>query len=117
MGKKDNKKGRSGVVYSTDPDFEYKYDEEEPAVEIPANQQKLRVHLDRKQRGGKEVTLILGFVGPNESLEELGKYLKTKCGVGGSAKESEIFVQGDHRERVLQLLIEKGFTQTKKAGG
>jgi translation initiation factor 1 len=117
MAKKDNKKGRSGVVYSTDPDFQYQYEEDEPAVDAPANQQKLRVHLDRKQRGGKEVTLILGFSGSNDSLEELGKYLKTKCGVGGSAKDGEIIIQGDHRDRVVQLLLEKGYTQTKKAGG
>ncbi|AEE48188.1 translation initiation factor [Haliscomenobacter hydrossis] len=122
MAKKDknkdnNNKGRSGVVYSTDPDFEYKYEEEEEVPEVAPNQQKLRVFIDRKQRGGKEVTLITGFAGPQSALEELGKFLKTKCGVGGSAKDGEIIVQGDHRERVVQLLLEKGFTGTKKAGG
>ena len=120
MAKKDNNKdnkGRIGVVYSTDPEFKYNYEEEEEAAEAPANQQKLRVFIDRKQRGGKEVTLITGFSGPQSALEELGKYLKTKCGVGGSAKDGEIIVQGDHRERVVQLLLEKGYTQTKKAGG
>lgn len=119
MSKKDNNKdkGRTGVVYSTDPDFKYEYESEEEAVEAPANQQKLRVFIDRKQRGGKEVTLITGFSGPLSALEELGKYLKTKCGVGGSAKDGEIIVQGDHRDRVVQLLLEKGYTQTKKAGG
>lgn len=121
MGKKDNNKdnnkGRIGVVYSTDPDFRYDYEEEEEAVEAPANQQKLRVFIDRKQRGGKEVTLITGFSGPQSALDDLAKFLKTKCGVGGSAKEGEIIIQGDHRDKIVQLLVDKGYTQTKKAGG
>jgi translation initiation factor 1 len=118
MAKKDNdKKNRVGIVYSTDPDFQYQHEEEEEVTELAPNQQKLRVFIDRKQRGGKEVTLITGFAGPGSALEELGKYLKTKCGVGGSAKDGEIIIQGDHRERVVQLLLEKGYSQTKKAGG
>jgi translation initiation factor 1 len=116
MSKK-NKKDRSGVVYSTDPDFNYNFETDEPAEALPPQQQKLRVSLDRKQRKGKEVTLVTGFVGPDSSLQELGKYLKTKCGVGGSAKDGEIIVQGDQRERVLALLLEKGYRGTKKAGG
>lgn len=116
MSKKD-KKGRSGVVYSTNPDFEYTYQEGDDPEELPANQQKLRVLIDRKQRKGKEVTLVTGFVGPESPLQELGKYLKTKCGVGGSVKDGEIILQGDHRDRVVALLIDKGYSNTKKAGG
>ena len=114
---KNDKKGRSGVVYSTDPNFEYQLDTGEEQEELPPNQQKLRVSLDRKQRKGKEVTLVIGFAGPDSSLQDLGKYLKTKCGVGGSAKDGEIIIQGDQRDRVVALLIEKGYKGTKKAGG
>jgi len=116
MGKKD-KKGRTGIVYSTDPDFEYEYQQEEEAEELPARQQKLRVMVDRKQRKGKEATLVTGFVGPEDSLRELGKYLKAKCGVGGSAKDGEIIIQGNQRDRVVELLKEKGYSNTKAAGG
>lgn len=115
MSKKPGK-NKDGIVYSTNPDFEYR-EEKEEAGSLPPQQQKLRVMIDRKQRGGKEVTLVTGFVGPEEELAELGKYLKTRCGVGGSAKDGEIIVQGNQRDKVVQLLLEKGFTQTKKAGG
>lgn len=114
MAKKDKK---GGIVYSTDPDFEPQDEEREEAASLPPRQQKLRVMLDRKQRGGKEVTLITGFIGSEKILAELGKFLKTKCGVGGSVKDGEILVQGDQRDKVVQLLISKGFTGTKKAGG
>jgi translation initiation factor 1 len=116
MGKK-NKKKRLGVVYSTNPDFDYDYSQPEEQDEIPANQQRLRVLLDRKQRGGKEVTLITGFRGPADRLKEIGKMLKTKCGVGGSAKDGEILIQGDHRDKVVELLKKEGFSDTKKSGG
>ena len=117
MGKK-NKKDRLGVVYSTDPEFEYNYrDEEKEAESLPEKQQQLRVALDRKQRKGKEVTLVTGFSGPEEELRELGRYLKAKCGVGGSVKDGEIIIQGDQRDKVLNLLKEKGFVHTKKSGG
>jgi translation initiation factor 1 len=116
MGKK-NKKKRLGVVYSTNPDFDYDYSQQEEQDEIPANQQRLRVLLDRKQRGGKEVTLITGFRGPADRLKEIGKMLKTKCGVGGSAKDGEILIQGDHRDKVVELLKKEGFSDTKKSGG
>ncbi|MBK6904637.1 MAG: translation initiation factor [Saprospirales bacterium] len=114
MPKKDKK---GGLVYSTDPDFQTQEEEREDAASLPPRQQKLRVMLDRKQRGGKEVTIVSGFVGPEEKLAELGKFLKSKCGVGGSAKDGEILVQGDQRDKVVKLLIEQGYANTKKAGG
>lgn len=113
MGKK-NKKNRIGVVYSTNPDFDYDFREDQEQELLPANQQKLRVVIDRKKRKGKEVTLVTGFVGPEDDLKDLGKFLKTRCGVGGSAKEGEILVQGDQRDQVVQLLKEKGYADTKK---
>ena len=115
MSKKDKHKG--GVVFSTDPNFEFQYDEPEVTAILPPDKQQLRVSLDRKQRGGKEVTLVTGFVGPKEELERLGKMLKTRCGVGGAVKDGEILIQGDHRERVLQLLIQEGFSRSKRSGG
>jgi translation initiation factor 1 len=115
MGK--NKKNRRGIVFSTNPDFEYQYEENEEQEEIPANQQKLRVMIDRKQRKGKEVTLVTGFVGPDDELKDLAKFLKSKCGVGGSAKDGEIIIQGNHRDKVVDLLLDKGYSNTKKAGG
>ena len=115
MGKNKNK--RTGVVFSTNPDFEYQYEQDPEAETLPPQQQKLRVLLDRKQRKGKEVTLVTGFVGSADDLKDLGKFLKSRCGVGGSAKDGEIMVQGNHRDRVVELLKEKGYTQTKKSGG
>ncbi len=106
---------RLGVVYSTDPDYEYRSEDEEEARTLPAGEQQLRVWLDRKQRAGKVVTLVKGFIGTEADLEELGRMLKRKCGVGGSAKEGEIVIQGDHRDRVVELLTEAGY-RCKKAG-
>ena len=108
-------KSRLGMVYSTDPDYQYRTAEEEQAETLPARQQQLRVWLDRKQRGGKVVTLVKGFVGRDEDLAELARMLKNKCGVGGSAKEGEIIIQGDHRDRVAELLLKAGYN-CKKAG-
>ncbi|MBN2893364.1 MAG: translation initiation factor [Bacteroidales bacterium] len=102
-------KERLGVVYSTNPDFNYDTNKEQEEETLPPQQQNLRVCLDKKARKGKSVTLITGFVGTEEDLKELGKFLKLKCGAGGSVKDSEIIVQGDFRERINQMLIEKGY--------
>jgi translation initiation factor 1 len=109
-------KDRLGVVYSTNSDFKYaKEDQNEPDT-LPANQQKLIIQLDKKNRKGKAVTLITGFTGTTGDLEALGKLLKTKCGVGGTAKDGEILIQGDFRDKIVQILVEEGF-KVKKAGG
>lgn len=105
MGKK-NKGGR--VVYSTNPDFE-QYEDEEQEETLSPGEQTLYVSLDRKQRKGKEVTLVEGFVGTEDDLKELGKMLKNKCGTGGSVKDGEILVQGDHRTKVKDLLQQEGY--------
>ncbi|WP_294616367.1 translation initiation factor [uncultured Bacteroides sp.] len=109
-------KERLNVVYSTNPDFHYETEETEEQATLQPSQQRLRVQLDRKNRGGKVVTLVTGFVGTEDDLKELGKLLKSKCGVGGSAKEGEIIVQGDFKQKVLELLKKEGYTQTKAAG-
>lgn len=109
-------KDRLNVVYSTNPDFRYETHDEEEASTLPPSQQKLRVQLDRKNRGGKVVTLVTGFVGTDDDLKELGRLLKGKCGVGGTAKDGEIIVQGDFKQKVLDLLKQAGYTQTKPVG-
>ena len=106
-------KDRLNVVYSTNPDFQYENIEEEETETLPKSQQKLRVNMEKKGRGGKTVTLIKGFIGTEDDLKELGKLLKTKCGVGGSAKEGEIIIQGDFKQRIIELLKTEGYTQTK----
>jgi translation initiation factor 1 len=112
MGKK-NKPDDKGFVYSTNPDFQFQKDEFRQETVLPA-QQKLRVKLETKHRAGKAVTLIEGFSGSGEDLEDLGKKLKSFCGTGGSAKDGEIIVQGDQREKVLQWLLKNGYKQSKK---
>jgi translation initiation factor 1 len=117
MSKKTNDwKKRDGIVFSTADSFDYQFGEEESQDTLSPNQQKLRVLLDKKSRAGKQVTLIEGFVGSEEDLKELGKLLKNKCGVGGSTKDGEILIQGDHRDKVLQVLTQAGYG-AKKVGG
>ena len=110
-------KDRLNVVYSTNPDYNYEMDDDEEQVTLDPGQQNLRVQLDRKNRGGKVVTLITGFVGTDNDLKELGKLLKTKCGVGGSAKDGEIIVQGEFKQKIMELLQKEGYTKTKGIGG
>lgn len=106
-------KSRLGVMYSTNPDFQYDKDEVEEEDTLPKEKQLLRITLDKKNRGGKIVTLITGFVGTSEDLTALGKFLKTKCGVGGSAKDGEIIVQGDLRNKVLEILKKEGYLKAR----
>lgn len=111
------KKSKNRTFYSTDPDT-YWDDEEDDTVEtLDPKQQKLRVMRDRKQRKGKEVTLVTGFVGEEADLKDLGKRLKASCGVGGSVKDGDIMIQGNWLTKVVLLLKEWGYTQTKQVGG
>lgn len=102
-------KERLGVVYSTNSDFQYENDREEVEETLLPEAQNLRVYIDRKQRKGKTVTLVTGFIGKEEDLKELGKLLKTKCGVGGSVKEGEIIIQGELMEKVKGILRSGGY--------
>lgn len=114
-----NKKKRDtsdGIVYSTNPDYKINYVENTEEDTLPASQQNLKIWLDRKQRGGKTVTLIKGFIGNQNDLDSLTRTLKTKCGVGGTAKDGEIILQGDFRDKVLDILTKAGY-KSKKAGG
>jgi translation initiation factor 1 len=110
------KKSIKNVVYSTNPNFQFEYEEETIIETLQNAQQKLYVSIDKKQRAGKEVTLIEGFVGKEEDLKELGKMLKNKCGVGGTAKENEILIQGNFRDKIIELLQKEGY-QVKRKGG
>lgn len=108
--------GFDGLVFSTNPDQQLDSFEEDAEETLNPKQQQLRVQLDKKQRGGKAVTLVTGFIGNEEDLKELGKFLKSKCGVGGTVKDGEILIQGDFRQKILQILIEKGY-KAKQTGG
>lgn len=113
MSKKDRP---TGIVYSTNPEYSYQFKQGSEPVTLPSQQQNLRIMLDRKSRGGKQETLITGFVGSQNDHEDLGRMLKSKCGVGGSAKDNEIIIQGDFRTKALELLIKAGY-KAKLAGG
>lgn len=116
---KNKKKGKGGIVYSTNPDFEYQNEAFGDLLKetLPAEKQNLRVLLEKKGRGGKQVTVVSNFEGKSSDLDDLGKTLKNKCGVGGSSKEGEILLQGDVRDKVVDLLIKAGYKNTKKSGG
>lgn len=109
-----NKSAKNGIVYSTDPDFKIPGEEKQESVTVPAAKQPLRVYLDKKQRAGKSVTLVTGFSGSEEDLEDLGKKIKTFCGTGGSVKNREILIQGDQREKVMQWLVKNGYNAAKR---
>lgn len=114
MAKK-KKKRDDFVVYSTDPDYEYENEFEEQTT-LPVKDQQLKVQREKKGRGGKEATIVRGFVGSEEDLKDLAKQLKQACGVGGSAKEDEIIIQGNHADKVVEILKKAGY-KTKKSGG
>ena len=112
MGK--NKKNRKGIMYSTNPDFEYEYENQEMET-LPASKQNLKVCID-KHRAGKVAVIIKDFIGTTDDLKKLGKLLKTKCGVGGSTKNGEVIIQGNMREKVMEILQKEGF-HYKRVGG
>lgn len=118
MAKKENNdwKERLNIVYSTNPDYAYQKEEQEEQETLEPHKQILRISIDRKKRKGKSVTLIEGFIGTDDDLKELAKTLKTKCGVGGSAKDGEIIIQGEFRQKIAELLTQAGY-KTKLIGG
>lgn len=109
-------KNKKTSFYSTNPNFQFEEDFEEELETLPKAQQKLYVSIDRKQRGGKEVTLVEGFIGSDEDLKELGKLLKSKCGVGGTAKDGKILIQGNFKDKLFDLLLAEGYSVKKKGG-
>ena len=115
MVKNNKKKDISGVLYSSKQKYDYSYDDEQEEETLPPNEQDLRIVLDRK-KGGKVVTTIIDFIGSKEDFKTLGKELKTHCGVGGSVKNGDILIQGDFRDKILALLLKKGYKAVKKGG-
>lgn len=115
MAKKNEWKKREGIVYSTESDYAYSYDQNQEGVTLAPQQQNLKVSLDKSGRAGKQVTLVSGFSGTAKDLEILGKLLKSRCGVGGSVKDGQIIIQGDRRDQVVQLLQDEGY-HAKRSG-
>jgi len=111
-----SKKKRVNIVYSTADNFDYDFEEDVNEETLEPGDQKLYVSIDRKKRAGKEVTLVEGFVGDKEDLKDLAKFLKSKCGVGGSAKDGEILIQGNFKDKVYELLISRNYSVKKKGG-
>ena len=116
MAKENDWKSRLGVVYSTSDEFQFDHEGNDESETLPPRQQNLKVMLDKKARAGKKVTLVTGFIGTTDDLKDLGKTVKSKCGVGGSVKDGEMLIQGDFRDRIVELL--KGMNyQAKRVGG
>lgn len=115
MAKNNDWKKRDGIVYSTEESFQFNYPQGEDSATLPPKQQNLKVSLDKSMRAGKQVTLVTGFVGGANDLEQLGKRLKSRCGVGGSVKNGEVMIQGDHRDKIVQLLQQEGY-KVKRVG-
>ena len=109
MAKKNDWKKREGIVYSTAADFSYSFGQKNESATLPPEQQRLKVMLDKSGRAGKQVTLVSGFVGSLKDLDMLAKLLKSKCGVGGSVKERDVLIQGDLRDKVVQILQREGY--------
>ena len=109
-----NKKKRLNIVYSADPDFEYEYQDNNEPETLPPDKQYLVVSLDKKQRKGKQVTLISGFIGKTENLKDIGKTLKLKCNTGGSVKDGVIIIQGDFRQKISDILISENYNVKRK---
>lgn len=114
MSKK-NKSDRFGFVFSTDPGFRFEPEDTEQPETLEPGSQPLRIRFETKHRGGKAVTLVTGFAGKTEDLEQLGRQLKSFCGTGGSVKDNEVIIQGDQRDKVLQWLLKNGYSKSKKA--